>query len=185
MARVMVIGAGTAGICAAKTAMENGMNVVVYEQADQLGGLWAYSKKTGNDEYGLDTNGYMYKDLKTNAPKEIMNFPDFEYSIENKWFLEQPEVLEFLQNYAEKFNVNQVMRLRHCVIRVAPTQDKKWEVIVKNLKADKYDTEIFDYVMVCSGHYSNMRVPDYKGRDSFQGKQIHSKLFKDKDDYKG
>lgn len=182
---VMVIGAGAAGICAAKTAMEHGMDVVVYEQGEHLGGIWAYSEKTGNDEYGLDTNGFMYKDLKTNAPKEIMNFPDFEFAIKDRSFLGQEDVLKFLRDYSEHFSVNQVIKLRHHVIRVNPTEDRRWEAIVKDLKQDSYEMKIFDYVMVCNGYYSNAKTPDFKGRHLFQGQQIHSKLFKDKDDFKG
>lgn len=42
--RVVVIGAGTAGICAAKTAREHGLDVAVYEQSDRIG------KQLGNSE---------------------------------------------------------------------------------------------------------------------------------------
>lgn len=40
MVHICVIGAGTAGLCAAKTAHEQGCQVTVFEQAKQVGGTW-------------------------------------------------------------------------------------------------------------------------------------------------
>lgn len=61
---VAVIGAGTAGICAVKHALDNGFNVTAYEQAKQVGGTWVYTDQIGNDEYGLDVHSSMYKGLQ-------------------------------------------------------------------------------------------------------------------------
>jgi dimethylaniline monooxygenase (N-oxide forming) len=38
--RVAVIGAGASGLAAAKCLFEEQLEVVIYEQAPQLGGLW-------------------------------------------------------------------------------------------------------------------------------------------------
>ncbi|CAG8791770.1 3800_t:CDS:2, partial [Racocetra persica] len=38
--------------------------------------------------------------------------------------------------------------------------------------------EIFDFVMVCSGHHHKARWPEYKGMDLFKGKQIHAHQYK-------
>lgn len=61
---IAVIGAGTAGICAAKHALANGYQVTVYEQAKQVGGTWVYTDQIGNDEFGLDVHSSMYKGLQ-------------------------------------------------------------------------------------------------------------------------
>lgn len=185
MKKVVIIGAGTAGISAAKNAMDRGLDVVLYEQADQLGGTWAYSGKTSGDEFGMDTNGFMYKDLRTNSPKEIMLYDDFEFAKNSKSFVKREDVLEFLNQYADNFNVREKVKFRHHVIRVLPTKDSKWEVIVRNLIKGTYHTEVFDFVMVCNGHHAVPRIPEYRGKDLFLGQQIHSKMFKDKDDFKG
>lgn len=41
--RVCIIGAGAAGLCAARHCMREGMEVVLYEQQHTLGGTWVYS----------------------------------------------------------------------------------------------------------------------------------------------
>lgn len=61
---IAVIGAGTAGICAAKHALANGFRVTVFEQASQVGGTWVYTDTVGKDEYGLDVHTSMYQGLQ-------------------------------------------------------------------------------------------------------------------------
>lgn len=61
---VCVIGTGTAGLCAAKYALQNGFNVTVYEQQEVLGGTWWYSDQTGKDKYGVGIHTAMYQGLR-------------------------------------------------------------------------------------------------------------------------
>lgn len=64
MVNIAVIGAGTAGLCAAKTALQHGCEVTVFELSKQVGGTWVYSDQTGKDEYGLDIHTSMYQGLQ-------------------------------------------------------------------------------------------------------------------------
>lgn len=64
MVHIAVIGAGTAGLCAAKTAIQSGCQVTVFEQAKQVGGTWVYTDKVGKDDYGLDVHTSMYQGLQ-------------------------------------------------------------------------------------------------------------------------
>lgn len=61
---IAVIGAGTAGLCSAKHSLALGFNVTIYEQNDQIGGIWCYTDKTGNDQYGINVDTAMYKGLR-------------------------------------------------------------------------------------------------------------------------
>lgn len=61
--RVVVIGAGPTGLCAAKHALAHGYDVTVYEQANQVGGTWVYTDRTGVDDYGLPISTSMYKNM--------------------------------------------------------------------------------------------------------------------------
>lgn len=64
MVHICVIGAGTAGLCAAKTAHQEGCQVTVFESAKQVGGTWIYTDHVGKDEYGLDVHTSMYQGLQ-------------------------------------------------------------------------------------------------------------------------
>lgn len=61
---VAVIGAGTAGLCAAKHGLANDFEVTVFEQAKALGGTWVYTDNIGKDEYGMDVHSSMYQGLQ-------------------------------------------------------------------------------------------------------------------------
>lgn len=182
--RVVVIGAGTAGICSAKNAVESGFEVIVYEQAKQLGGLWNYTDRTGADEHGIPTS-YMYEGLITNVPKEIMRFTDYDVPCEGgKSFLNATQVLQFLDSYAKHFNVNQVIKFQHQVIRVVPIGER-WEVLVKDLRNGEYLIEKFDYAIICNGHHFQPNWPAIKGQDVFTGTQQHSFNFRKKEEFQG
>ena len=61
---IAVIGAGRAGICAAKTALAYGYTVTVYEQTGKLGGTWVYTDETGTDKNELNVHTSMYEGLR-------------------------------------------------------------------------------------------------------------------------
>lgn len=61
---IAVIGAGTAGLCAARHAMQRGYDVTVFEQTAQVGGTWVYTDTVGKDSYGLDVHSSMYQGLR-------------------------------------------------------------------------------------------------------------------------
>lgn len=61
---VVVVGAGLAGLCAAKYAKSFGHSVTIFEQCDTLGGTWNYSEETGVNEYGLNVHTSMYQNLR-------------------------------------------------------------------------------------------------------------------------
>ena len=185
MMRLGVIGAGASGICAIKNGIASGCEVTAFEQSDQIGGTWIFSTETGQDKYGLDVHTSMYEGLHTNLPKEIMGYPDFPYPPQEKSYLPAKDVLEYFNSYADTFNVRECIKFEHHVLRVRPMNDDKWEVIVKNLPTDKYETYIFDAILVCNGHYNHPALPKFKGSKLFKGRQIHSHDYRSKDLFKG
>lgn len=61
---VAVIGAGPSGLCSAKHSLDQGYNVTVYEQAEEIGGAWYYTDEIGYDKYGVKIQTAMYQGLK-------------------------------------------------------------------------------------------------------------------------
>lgn len=61
---VAVIGSGTSGLASAKYALAQGYNVTIYEQAEELGGIWYYTDETGEDQYGVNIHTAMYQGLR-------------------------------------------------------------------------------------------------------------------------
>lgn len=62
--RVAIIGAGIAGLAAARhTLVAGNIDVTVFEQSDRIGGNWAYRECPGVDEYGLQVSSSAYPGL--------------------------------------------------------------------------------------------------------------------------
>ncbi|XP_054267477.1 uncharacterized protein LOC128989586 isoform X2 [Macrosteles quadrilineatus] len=178
--RVCVVGAGAAGLCAARHLTTPGgggggnMDVVVYEQTDQLGGTWVYTEHTELDpSTGLPVHSSLYKSLRTNLPKEVMGFPDFPIPEQPRSYLPAIDILRFLDNYAEHFQLKQHIKFRHLIKQIQPNQSG-WTVTVTNLTTKQDTVEDFDAIMVCNGHYHTPRYPDIPGADTFPGLRLHS-----------
>lgn len=172
--KVCVIGAGAAGLCAIKQGISFGCEVIAFEQTDKIGGTWVYTDEVGIDSHGLAVHSSMYQGLHTNLPKEMMGFPDFPFRGQEKSYVEALDVLRYLQSYAHEFNIQANIKFSCHVLRVRPMLDDTWEVIVNNLISDKYETYMFDVVLVCNGHYSTPNMPKFNGQNFFKGRQMHS-----------
>lgn len=61
---IAIIGAGPGGLFSAKHSLAHGHNVTVYEQSDEIGGVWVYTNETGKNKYGLNIHTAMYKGLR-------------------------------------------------------------------------------------------------------------------------
>jgi len=182
--KLCVIGSGAAGLTAAKNGINFGFEVIVFEQSNQVGGTWVYDENVGKNKYGIDVHSSMYKGLYTNLPKEIMGYPDFPIPAQEKSYISSMDMLNFLNRYADNFKIREHIKFEHHVLRVRPLKDETWEVIVKDLKNNVYNTFNFDAVLVCNGHYHTPTFPKYKGADIFKGKQIHSHDYRCPDSFK-
>lgn len=175
--RIAVIGAGAAGLAAIKHSIDFACEVIAFEQNDKIGGTWVYTDRVGENEFGIDTNSSMYKDLTTNLPIELMSYPNEPFPENEKSFVSSSVVLAYYESFADKYRLRDHIKFQYQVIRVRPlSQDigEGWEVIARNLLTDKYERYKFDAVLVCSGHFHSGFIPNYEGRKIYQGKQMHS-----------
>lgn len=183
--KLVVIGAGAAGLCAAKYGIDFGYEVTVFEQTDRIGGTWNYTDEVGKDKHGLDVHTSMYQGLLTNLPKEVMAYPTTPFPEGDVSYATSAEVLKYYQSYAAEFDLTQYVKFEHYVLRVRPLIDKSWEVIVQDMKLNNCSTYIFDAVLVCNGHYNSPRMPAFKGQDIYEGKQMHSHDFRSAEKFRG
>lgn len=170
----IIIGAGAAGLNTAKNLLENQIQVIIYEKTDQLGGTWVY--RDSNDPYFLESS--MYKNLRTNLPKQIMKFPDFDFPIDIPNFPHHPQVKQYLNDYAEKFNLKKLIHY-HCTVKNIEYKQDKWFVTVSDEKSKKVFTNQYDAVAVCNGHYTIPFIPKLEGMDQFPGKWSHSHTYRE------
>lgn len=188
MQRVAVVGAGPAGLCTARhilSRLNSFAPPVVFELTDNIGGTWRYNERVGTYDDGRPVLSSMYRDLRTNLPKEVMMFPDFPFESQLNSFLSHQEVLSYLEKYCQSHNIRPHIRFNTVVKMVKPvvmtTEDKEdrmtWEVTSSDLSGCQR-TETFDAVFVCSGHYSDPYIPNIPGIENFKGKVLHSHSYR-------
>ncbi|XP_031351021.1 dimethylaniline monooxygenase [N-oxide-forming] 3-like [Photinus pyralis] len=182
--KIVIIGAGIAGVVTLKYALNAGHECDVFEQTGELGGTWVYSDQTDMDEFGFPSHRTMYKGLITNLPKEVMEFHNFRYpSAVEKSFLTQPEVLHYVQSYAYQYNLHNKVKYYKRVTKVAPV-GTQWSLTVLDLKT-KVETSLrYDAVFVCNGHFFHPHIPNIEGQDIFKGSQLHSRDYRTPEKFK-
>ncbi len=183
--RVAIIGAGCSGLTAIKCCLDEGLTPVCYERADELGGLWNYTDQS------YPGNGSVYKSCTINTSKEMMAFSDFPVPAHYPSFLPHHLVLEYFMLYATKFGLLDYINFGTSVENISPTKDfdltGKWEVKIRRSEdtQDEVVVEVFDAVMVCTGHHVYPHTPDMPGLKQFQGKLMHSHEYKTPQDLTG
>lgn len=180
--RVAVIGGGAAGLCALRhlAAKPNLYKPICFELSNEIGGTWVYNEKTGHDENGQLIHSSMYKNLRTNLPKEVMAFPDYPFEASLPSFVTHQQVRDYLESYAKEFDIMKYVKLETSVERVNPVKlsngTTEWNVQV--CKAGQPSINHHEYsvdaVIVCNGHYSVPLLPDDVCLDLFEGLVLHS-----------
>uniref|UniRef100_A0ACD5UPS2 Uncharacterized protein n=1 Tax=Avena sativa TaxID=4498 RepID=A0ACD5UPS2_AVESA len=198
--RVAVIGAGAAGLVAARELWREGHAPVVFERAAGVGGTWLYDPSASSDPLGAGgSHSSLYASLRTNLPREIMGFLDFPFvAVEDadsdpRRFPGHAEVLRYLQEFARRFDLHGLIRLGTEVVRVSrDASAASWRVAYcsRNLTGAGSDEleageETFDAVVVCNGHFTEPRLADIAGIDSWPGKQLHSYNYRVPDPFHG
>ncbi|KAK7405496.1 hypothetical protein VNO78_06847 [Psophocarpus tetragonolobus] len=179
--KVAVIGAGVSGLVAARELQRENHSVVVFEQNDVVGGNWIYDPRTESDPLGLDPNretihSSIYVSLRTNLPRALMSFRDFPFlrsRHDPRTFPSHEEVLRFLNLFSDRFGIRQLIRFGTRVVRVE-RENEEWVVESLDRSSDSVTREVFEAVVVCSGHNSIPRIAEIEGIERWKGFQMHS-----------
>ncbi|KAL5748516.1 hypothetical protein ACOSP7_025558 [Xanthoceras sorbifolium] len=185
--RVAVIGAGAAGLVAARELRREGHVVVVFEKEDKVGGTWVYTEEVDSDQLGVDpsrvaVHSSLYSSLRTNLPREAMGFRDYPFVTRGDWsgdlrrFPGHKEVLMYLKEFARVFGVEEMVRFEVEVVKVCLVENNKWKVRSKKRgDGDIILEEVFDAVVVSNGaRHAQPHVADIPGIHVWPGKQMHS-----------
>ncbi|XP_059053198.1 senecionine N-oxygenase-like isoform X2 [Achroia grisella] len=181
--RVCIIGAGIAGLSTARYLMEEGIQFTVLEATKYVGGTWRYDSRIGTDENGLPLHTSMYKYLRTNLPKPAMELRGFPLPQNIQSFPSGQVYYDYIQSYAEHFNLIDDIKFLHNVISVKRI-DNTWKVKHKHVISGKEFEEDYDFVIIGTGHHSKPNMPNIPGENLFKGSIIHSHDYRVPDPYK-
>jgi trimethylamine monooxygenase len=194
--RIAVIGAGPSGLAqlrAFQSARQQGAEIpeiVCFEKQKDWGGLWNYSWRTGLDVHGESVHNSMYRYLWSNGPKEGLEFAD--YTFDEHFgrpigsYPPRAVLMDYIEGRVKKAGVRDWIRFRTTVRRVEYMPDtEEFRVVADDLDTDRETDEVFDHVVVASGHFSTPNVPDFPGFDQFPGRILHAHDFRDALECKG
>lgn len=195
MTRVAIIGAGpsgTAQLRAFASAQQAGAEIpeiVCYEKQSDWGGLWNYTWRTGLDEFGEPVHGSMYRYLWSNGPKECLEFAD--YTFEEHFgrpiasYPPRAVLADYIKGRVEKADVRKYCKFNHAVQDVRYDEvSEQFTLTARNTVNNASSSEVFDYVVVATGHFSTPNVPHFEGFDTFNGRILHAHDFRDAMEFK-
>lgn len=178
--RVGIIGAGVAGLQAARMLSKVGKQCVIFEKSKDVGGVWREN----------------YADFGLQVPKDLYEFPGFPYPKRpdgKEWnlFPKGEEVYEYIQMYAKEYDLYKMIKFETAVLACSPIQGANtpgrtgWEVKFQK-KGGRAETETFDFLVVATGMYGwPPHIPKANGYKKFKGDILHSCTFTDKAQAKG
>jgi len=160
--KVCVVGAGVAGLQTVEKFKDIGIDCTIFEKDSDVGGVW----RSNYAEFGLQ------------VPWELYEFPGFYYAEDenSEKFPRGPQVQKYITRFAKEKGIYPYCKFNTTVKRLTPTA-QGWDVEYEDQQGSS--TEAFDYVVICTGMYSNPSMPSFPGQEDFKGEVMHAGSFTD------
>lgn len=192
--RIGIIGAGPSGLAqlrAFEAIEKQGKEIpeiICFEKQADWGGMWNYTWRTGVGKYGEPIHGSMYRYLWSNGPKEALEFADYSFdehfgqSISS--YPPRSVLFDYIQGRVKKSDVRKHIRFNTTARWVDYDENtQQFTVILDDLKNNKTYSEVFDYLVVASGHFSTPNMPYFTGIEDFPGTIMHAHDFRGADQF--
>jgi cation diffusion facilitator CzcD-associated flavoprotein CzcO len=145
--RVGIIGAGVAGLATAKVLKQAGHEVIVYDKAPDVGGVWSRTRR--------------YPGLTTQSPKAQYSLSDFPMPREFPEWPDGAQVQAYLAAYATHFGLDPALRLSTEVTSAVPVADGGWDITAAGAASH------VEALIVANGIFCEPAVPRYPGEGEF------------------
>ena len=167
---VVVVGAGQSGLVTAHRLAQAGVDFVVLEKNDDVGGTWYENSYPG---CRLDTNNFAYS---------------FSFAQKDNWphqFSARDAIWHYFRDVAEDFDLRRHIRFEHEV--VSATFDEAsgtWAVRVRPADGPEY-TLTANMVVTAVGQLNRPNFPDIPGLERFAGPSWHTAQWRHDEDLTG
>jgi dimethylaniline monooxygenase (N-oxide forming) len=142
--KIAVVGAGFAGLSTAKVLREFDHEVVVFDKAPDVGGVWSVTRR--------------YPGVRTQNNKDSYALPGLPMPRSYPEWPTGAQVQAYLERYVEKFGLGPSLRLGTEVTRATPSEEG-WEVTAGST------IQTFGHLVVANGIYSDPFIPPFEGVD--------------------
>jgi putative flavoprotein involved in K+ transport len=158
--KTVVIGAGPAGLATAAQLQRRGVPVLLLERAGAVGAAWRGR----------------YDRLRLNSSRPFSKLPGAGYPRGTGMFPSRDQVVAYLEDYARDHKLD--IRFRTRVERI-DRHGSRW------LIQTSAGEIVAEDVVVAAGFEHTFWVPRWPGRDSFEGRMIHSAEYDNPDSLRG
>ncbi len=156
--KVIVIGAGASGLCAAVNLRSAGVPFQVFERRESVGGVWQDNRYPGA---GVDTPNHLYS----------FSFASYDWS---QYFVLRDELHDYFESVADRFELREHINFNTDVLSAAYNADRQlWELKVRNPDGS-VSNHAANVLISAAGIFNPPAFPDIPGLDSFSGEKWHS-----------
>jgi monooxygenase len=162
---VIIIGAGLAGICAARYMADNGISYRILEKSDRVGGIWSALNWPG---IRCDT--------------EILNYSySFRPLLSQRNLVPGAAIAEYLDSTANELGISDNIHFNTRVISAEfSTREHCWR-----LQTSQGDLRA-DFIINTNGYFDDRpHVPEFSGQEAFAGEIKHLFDIDQKEDFSG
>jgi putative flavoprotein involved in K+ transport len=158
-----VIGAGPAGLAVAAMLRERGVDAVVIDRADAVGASW---------------RGH-YDRLHLHTVRWLSHLPGLRIPREHGRWVSRDGVIEYLERYAAHHKLDLMLGTDVTSLSRADGAGGGWLLETSN---GPFET---GSVVVATGYNNTPLMPDYPGRDGFEGELLHASRYRNAEPYRG
>ncbi|MEL6345798.1 MAG: NAD(P)/FAD-dependent oxidoreductase, partial [Myxococcota bacterium] len=153
---VAIVGAGLSGLAMAVELRRAGLPApVIFEAADEVGGTWRDNTYPG---CACDVPSHLYS---------------FSFAPNRRWsrfFGQQPEIFQYIKQTADEHGLRPLIRFNTPIQEARfNDQTKHWEIETRS--GERHTARS---LILAMGPLSQPGIPDFPGRDRFQGPAFHS-----------
>lgn len=157
----IIIGAGPGGLAVAGSLRQQGQDFEILEGTDKIASTWHNH----------------YDRLCLHTVKELSFLPGLPFPADYPRYVPRKELVKYYEDYARHFQIKPHFKEEVVNVQRSGTH---WEVKTKSGKVF-----VAENVITATGVNRIPFSPKWEGQESYQGKLIHSRAYKNPDDYHG
>lgn len=165
---MLVIGAGPAGLAAARALGARGLRYDHVERYAGIGGLWDIAR----------TDGPLYSSAHFNSSRTLSAYNDFPFDDTLPDYPRHDQVLDYLRAFAARHDLVDRIRFGVSVVSIEKASDGTWTAAFDDSTSASYSA-----VVCSSGSQWTANMPDIPGR--FTGDVRHAMTYRDPAELRG
>ena len=158
--RVLVVGAGAAGLAVMNALKQASIPFDAVEKYSEIGGLWNIDRLDSPVSQNTHAIGH----------KSMQSFSGFPMPEDYPAYPSNRQILKYLIDFAQKKQLHEHIQFGVAVEKIERV-DRLWRVSLSNQEVRTYG-----WVAIASGQHNDPHLPQFKGE--FTGEIIHSSKYK-------